>query len=168
MKEAKHRINNQIKHYQVRIIGDGIESRIVSTNEALKIASELELDLIEINSNSTPAICKIADYGKMLYEANKKDKGQKNVDNKEIRLGPNIGDHDLEIKLNQTIKFLEKGARVKVSMKFKGREIVYKTNGEMIMLKFAESLNEHGIIDAMPKLEGKSMFMNIKPKPKNK
>lgn len=136
--------------------------------DALKMANEQELDLVEISPSANPPVCKIIDYKKFLYEQKRKQKEIKaksaKVVVKEIRLGPQTDDHDFNFKLNHAKKFLQDGAKVKVDVFFKGRTIVYKEQGEIILLKFAEALLEYGKPEMMPKLEGKRMMMIIAPK----
>ncbi len=134
----------------------------------MDLAEELGLDLVEISPSASPPVCKIMDYRKFLYEQKKKQKEMKakaaKVIVKEIRLGPNIDDHDFNFKLKHAAKFLQDGAKVKVEVFFRGRSIVYKEKGEYVMLKFAQELEEHGKVERMPKLEGKRMIMIITPK----
>ncbi len=166
-KPAPFRINEFILAKEIRITGENIETKVVSLQEALNIASSMELDLVEINSNSNPVICKICDYSKFLYEKKKKDKETRNSNKhslKEVKLGPHIQDHDVAFKLKQAIKFLQHGDKVKASIQFRGREITYKEQGEIILLKFLESLIEVGKPESLPKLEGKNMFVIISPK----
>ena len=166
-KEPLFRINRAIQADVVRIIGDDIESKIVSLQEALNIADQEGLDLVEINSTSKPIICKVCDYSKFLYEKKKKDKEKKNANKhslKEIKLGAHIQQHDVDFKLKNTRKFLEHGDKVKAYIQFKGREIVYKEQGELILLKFIEALSDIGKPESLPKLEGKNMFVIITPK----
>ncbi len=166
-KEPLFRINRAIQADVVRIIGDNIESKIVSLQEALNIADQEGLDLVEINSTSKPIICKVCDYSKFLYEKKKKDKEKKNANKhslKEIKLGAHIQQHDVDFKLKNTRKFLENGDKVKAYIQFKGREIVYKEQGELILLKFIEALSDIGKPESLPKLEGKNMFVIITPK----
>ncbi len=166
-KEPLFRINRAIQADVVRIIGDNIESKIVSLQEALNIADQEGLDLVEINNTSKPIICKVCDYSKFLYEKKKKDKEKKNANKhslKEIKLGAHIQQHDVDFKLKNTRKFLENGDKVKAYIQFKGREIVYKEQGELILLKFIEALSDIGKPESLPKLEGKNMFVIITPK----
>ncbi len=134
----------------------------------MQLAEELELDLVEISPSANPPVCKIMDYRKFLYEQKKKQKEIKaktaKVVVKEIRLGPNIDDHDFGFKLKHAIKFLQDGAKVKVEVFFKGRSIVYKDKGEYVLLKFAQELEEYGKVERMPKLMGKRMIMIMTPK----
>lgn len=166
-KQPLFRINEFIRADKVRIVGDDIETEIVSLNEALELAASKEMDLVEINSNSSPIICRICNYSKFLYEKKKKDKERKNANKhslKEIKLGAHIQEHDVAFKLKNTRKFLENGDKVKAYIQFRGREIMYKEQGEIVLLKFIESLSDIGKPEALPKLEGKSMFVIICPK----
>lgn len=166
-KQPLFKINEFIRADKVRIVGDEIDTRVVSLNEALEIADSKNLDLVEINSNSSPIICKICDYSKFLYEKKKKDKERKNANKhsvKEIKLGAHIQEHDVAFKLKATRKFLESGDKVKAYIQFRGREIMYKEQGEIVLLKFLESLSDIGKAEALPKLEGKSMYVIISPK----
>lgn len=168
-KEVSERINKEIKGInEVRIVGDGIESRITSFIEALKIAEEMGLDLVEINKNSTPPICKIVDYGKLLYERKQKEKHQKQnskkIKIKELRFTYNTGEHDFNFKLNHAINFLKEGNKVKAFVFFSGREYNYVDLGNILLLKFVDALSEYGKPESMPKLEGKRLWIMISPK----
>ena len=149
-------------------MGDNYEQRIVTIKEALEIADEMGLDLVEISPNANPPVCKLIDYSKFMYELKRKQKEAKaktaKVIVKEIRLGPNTDEHDFNFKLNHARKFLEEGAKVKVEVLFKGRTIVYKEKGEIILLEFAQALEDIGKLESLPKLEGKRMFITIAPK----
>jgi len=138
--------------------------------EAIKLADEMELDLVEISPKAVPPVCRIVDYKKFLYEQKKKQKELKSKQSKivikEIRFGPNTDDHDFDFKLKHARKFLEEGAKVKAYVFFKGRTIVFKERGEILLLKFAQELEEVGLVEQMPKLEGKRMIMMINPKKK--
>jgi translation initiation factor IF-3 len=140
----------------------------MSLDEALKLADEMELDLVEISPNANPPVCKIVDYQKFLYQQKKKQKEIKakstKIVVKEIRFGPNTDEHDFNFKLKHAIKFLEEGAKVKAYVFFKGRSILFKEQGEVILLKLAQELDEIGKVEQMPKLEGKRMIMFIAPK----
>lgn len=142
----------------------------MNLREAINKANELELDLVEISPTANPPVCRIIDYKKFLYEQKKKQKEIKaktaKVVVKEIRLGPNTDDHDFNFKLKHAMKFLEDGAKVKVDVFFRGRSIIYKDKGEIILLKFAQALEEIGKVERLPKLEGKRMIMIITPKKK--
>lgn len=143
---------------------------MVPVREAIAMATELGLDLVEISPNASPPVCKIIDYKKFLYEQKKKQKElkarQSKVVVKEIRFGPNTDDHDFTFKLNHAIKFLKEGFKVKAYVFFKGRTIVFKERGEILLLRFAQDVEEYGIIEQLPKLEGKRMIMMINPKKK--
>lgn len=150
------------------MVGENIQTGIYNIREALRIAEELELDLVEISPTANPPVCKVVDYKKFLYEKKKKQKEIKansaKIVIKEIRLSPNIDDHDFNFKLKHAIKFLEEGSKVKVDVFFKGRSIIYKEQGEYVLLKFAADLEEFGKVEQLPKLEGKRMMMVIAPK----
>jgi translation initiation factor IF-3 len=167
-KEDPHFINERIKAPVVRLVGENITTGIYNIREALTIAENLGLDLVEISPTANPPVCKVTDYKKFLYELKKKQKEIKaktaKVVVKEIRLGPNTDDHDFNFKLNHAIRFLKDGAKVKVDVFFRGRSIIYKEQGELILLKFAQGLVEVGKIEQMPRLEGKRMIMIISPK----
>jgi translation initiation factor IF-3 len=167
----QHRINEKIRTQQVRVVGDNIENPgIYSLSEALKMADALELDLVEISPNADPPVCKITDYQKFLYQQKKKQKEIKaktvQVVVKEIRFGPNTDDHDFQFKLRHAEKFLKEGAKVKAYVFFKGRSILFKEQGEILLLRFAQELEEVGKVDQLPQLEGKRMTMFISPKKK--
>jgi translation initiation factor IF-3 len=169
MNKISHRINDSIKAFKVRVVGENVESKIYPINEALKLAESLEVDLVEINQNSDPPICKLIRYDKFLFEEKRKQKEiekknrEQRVDVKEIGLGPNTDVHDIDFKVKQAINFLTKGDKVKIVMKFVGREMVYKERGQKLMLEFVEKLSENGLPENLPKMEGKRMFMTIKP-----
>lgn len=169
-KEREHRINTDIRVPEVRVVGENIENGVYKTDQALKLAKELELDLVEISPNAKPPVCRIVDYNKFLYDKKKKEKEikakQKKTEVKEIRFTPNTDDHDLDFKLKHAIKFLNEGSKVKIYVQFRGRNIVFKDRGELLLLKFAESLAEYGALEAMPNLEGRKMIAYIAPKKK--
>jgi translation initiation factor IF-3 len=152
----------------VRVVGDNLEPQILTLREALILADRLELDLVEISPQANPPVCKVMDYQKFLYEQKKKQKEIKaksaKVVVKEIRLGPHTDDHDFDFKVNHATKFLKEGCKVKVDVFFKGRMIVYKDQGELILLKFAQAVEEFGKPEQLPKLEGKRMIMILNPK----
>lgn len=162
-----HLINGNIKEPIVRVVGEGFEPKICSIKEALKLAEEQGMDLVEISPNVNPPVCKVMNYQKFLYEQKKKEKERKAKSSKmlvkEIRLGPQTDDHDFDFKLKHAIRFLTEGNKVKVDVFFKGRTIVYKEQGEQKLLKFAEALLEYGKPEQMPRLEGKKMLMIIAP-----
>lgn len=169
-KEELHRINEKITAPQVRVVGDDIESQVMSVREAIKLAQESELDLVEISPNAQPPVCRIVDYKKFLYELKKKQKEikakQAKVVVKEIRFGPNTDDHDFDFKLKHALGFLKEGSKVRAYVFFKGRSIVYKERGEILLLKFAQQLEEFGTVEKLPSMEGKKMDILINPKKK--
>ena len=152
----------------MRLVGDNVEMDIYPTSKALEIAQELELDLVEISPNANPPVCKVMDYKKFVYEQKKREKAIKakasKVVVKEIRFGPNTDDHDYEFKKKHAIKFLEEGAKLKAYVFFKGRSIIYKDQGQILLLRLAQDLEEYGKVEQMPKLEGKRMIMFMAPK----
>lgn len=154
------------------MVGDNVEVGVYPIREALNKAEELELDLVEISPNAEPPVCKITDYKKFLYEQKKREKAIKakatKVIVKEIRFGPQTDDHDYDFKKKHAEKFLKEGAKLKAYVFFKGRSIVYKDQGEILLLKLASELEELGKVEQMPKLEGKRMTMFIAPKSKGK
>jgi translation initiation factor IF-3 len=168
------KINREIRSNTVRLVGENVErpNQVISTYLAMKMAEEQELDLVEISPTATPPVCRIMDYQKYLYHQKKKQKeikakAVKNV-MKEIRFGPNTDEHDYNFKVKHAINFLESGDKVKAFVFFKGRSIVYKEQGEILLLRFAQDLEEYGKVDQMPKLEGKRMIMFLTPKVKKK
>ena len=165
-------INEGIRAKEVRLIGaDGEQIGIVSINEALDAAREADLDLVNIAPNAKPPVCKVIDYGKYRYEAIKREKEakkkQKVINVKELRLSPNIDTHDLEVKANQANNFLKKGDRVKVTVRFRGRELGHTSIGKDVLNDFADLTSENGIIDKKPTMEGRSMVMFLAPNPEN-
>lgn len=167
-KEDAHKINGKILAPVVRVVGEDIETGIFPIKEAIAIAENLGLDLVEISPTANPPVCKVVDYKKFLYEQKRKQKEMKakaaKVVVKEIRLGPNTDDHDFNFKLKHAIKFLQEGCKVKVDVFFRGRSIVYKEQGEIILLKFAQELTDYGKAEQLPRLEGKRMIMIMSPK----
>jgi translation initiation factor IF-3 len=165
-----HRINDGIRSPQIRIIGEGIESKVCSVQEAMKIAEPLDVDVVEINSKVSPPVCKLIRYDKFLYEEKRKAKEiekknrEQRVDIKEIGLGPNTDTHDIEFKVKHAVNFLKEGNKVKLVMKFSGREMVYKERGEKLMLEFVQKLEDYGVAESLPKMEGKRMFVTLKQK----
>ena len=157
-------INEQIRDKEIRLIGeDGEQLGIMSTREAMKLAAEAELDLVKIAPTAKPPVCKIIDYGKYKYELTRKEKEakkkQKTVDVKEVRLSPNIDTNDLNTKVNNAKKFIQKGNKVKVTLRFRGREMAHVQNSRHILDDFAESLAEIAVVEKAPKMEGRSMTM---------
>ena len=155
----------------MRLVGENVENGIFSLEEAMEMARELDLTLVEISPSANPPVCKILDYQKFIFEQKKKQKElkskQQKVVIKEIRFGPNIDEHDFNFKLVHAQKFLESGAKVKVFVFFKGRTIVYKDQGQIKLLEFAKELEEYGKLEKMPELEGKKMVMMLVPLKKN-
>lgn len=168
--EELHKINHKITAREVRLVGDGVEPQVLSLSAALALAEEMDLDLVEISPNAVPPVCKILEYKKFLYDQKKKQKEMKakqaKVSLKEVRFGPNTDDHDFNFKLNHARKFLEEGNKLKAFVFFKGRTIVFKERGEILLLKLAQGLEDVGIVEQMPKLEGKRMAILINPKKK--
>lgn len=165
-------INEHIRAREVRLVGDNVTPGIYPIQQARAIAEELELDLVEISAQSDPPVCKILDYQKYLYQQKKKAKEMKanaaKVVIKEIRFGPNTDEHDFQFKLKHAQEFLQEGSKVKASVFFKGRSIIYSDQGEKLLLRFAVELEEFGRAEQMPKLEGKRMIMMIAPIVKKK
>jgi translation initiation factor IF-3 len=170
--QAEHRINHLIRAPQVRLVGDNVEVGVYSVQEALRMAQAQELDLVEISPNADPPVCKIIDYNKFLYEKKKKEKEMKAKSKasevKEIRFTPNTDDHDFDFKAKHAEKFLKDGNKVKAYVQFKGRAIQFKERGELLLLKFAERLTETGVLEGLPKMEGKRMLAIWAPKPQKK
>ncbi|MGB0451139.1 MAG: translation initiation factor IF-3 [Flavobacteriaceae bacterium] len=168
MKEDQHRINGKIRAQEVRLVGDNVEVGVYPLKQALSIAEDLGFDLVEISPNAEPPVCKVMDYKKFVYEQKKREKALKakatKVVIKEIRFGPNTDDHDYAFKKKHGEKFLKEGAKLKAYVFFKGRSIIYKDQGEILLLRLAQELEEFGKVEQMPKLEGKRMTMFIAPK----
>ncbi|MFI1743466.1 MULTISPECIES: translation initiation factor IF-3 [Thalassobellus] len=168
MQEDKHKINSKISSPKVRLVGDNVEIGVYDTRDALKIADEQGLDLVEISPNADPPVCKVMDYKKFLYEQKKRDKAIKSkatkVIVKEIRFGPQTDDHDYEFKRKHAEKFLKEGAKLKAFVFFKGRSIIFKEQGQILLLRLAQDLEELGKVEQMPRLEGKRMTMFITPR----
>jgi len=166
--ENPHKINGDITANEIRLVGDNVEVGVYSLNKALEIARDQELDLVEISPKAVPPVCKIIEYKKFLYEQKKREKVIKakatKVIIKEIRFGPQTDDHDFEFKKRHAEKFLKEGAKLKAFVFFKGRSIVYKDQGEILLLRLAQELEEFGKVEQMPQLEGKRMTMFIAPK----
>ena len=153
---------------EVRLVGDNVEQGIYSYREAMQIADELNLDLVEISQNATPPVCRVIDYQKFMYHQKKREKEQKQksakVVVKEIRFGPQTDDHDYNFKLKHAEEFLKEGSKVKAYVFFKGRSIMFKEQGELLLARFANDLAECGKVEQMPKLEGKRMILMLAPK----
>lgn len=166
--KGQHRINEQIRAREVRIVGDDIESAVYPLAKALKMAEEREADLVEISPNAVPPVCRIIDYSKFLYQLKKKQKEQKakqvKVEVKEIRFGPQTDEHDYNFKLKHAIGFLQDGDKVRAYVFFKGRSILFKEQGEVLLLRFANDLEEYAKVEQLPVLEGKKMIISLAPK----
>ena len=166
--KQNYRVNEQIRVREVRIVGDGIESTVVPTYKALQIAEQKGVDLVEISPNAQPPVCRLIDYSKFIYQQKKHQKEMKSkqvkVEVKEIRFGPQTDDHDYNFKLKHAQGFLMEGDKVKAYVFFKGRSILFKEQGEVLLLRFAQDLEEYGKVEQMPQLEGKRMIMFIAPK----
>ncbi|MGK7390209.1 MAG: translation initiation factor IF-3 [Candidatus Cyclobacteriaceae bacterium M2_1C_046] len=170
--EEPYRVNEKIRAPKVRVVGEDVDQDVYPIEKAIDMAKERGLDLVEISAKADPPVCKIIDYSKFKYEQKKKQKeikakAQKTVI-KEIRFGPNTEEHDFNFKLNHAKGFLKDGAKVKAYVHFVGRTIVFKERGEILLLKFAQALEEYGKVEQMPKLEGKRMTMFITPKQQKK
>ena len=163
----QYRINHAIREKEVRLVGDNVEQGVYSIAQALQIAEEQELDLVEISPNAKPTVCRVIDYQKFLYQQRKRQKDQKAKSNKivvkEIRFGPQTDDHDYNFKLKHAIEFLKEGAKVKAYVFFRGRAIMFKSQGEVLLLRFANDLEAYGKVESMPVLEGKRMIVMIAP-----
>ncbi len=170
--QQEHRTNHMIRVPEVRLVGENIEPGIFPTADALKIAQELQLDLVEISPGANPPVCKIIDYNKFLYDEKKKKKEMKakskTSEVKEVRFTPNTDDHDFEFKCKHAEKFLLDGNKVKAHVQFKGRAIMFKERGELLLLKFADRLKDVGALEGMPKMEGKRMLVMFAPKSQKK
>ncbi len=171
-REAEHNINEKIKAIEVRLVGDNITPGVFSIKQALDLAIEQGLDLVEISPNAVPPVCKIVDYNKFLYEKKRKEKEikahAKKVEVKEIRFTPNTDEHDVEFKAKHAEAFLKDGNKVRTFVMFKGRAIVFKERGELLLLQFADRLKDFATVEQLPALEGKKMFMTLAPKAKKK
>lgn len=168
--DEPYRINNRILARQVRLVGDNIETGVFSIDDALRIAREQNLDLVEISPKAEPPVCRVVDYSKFKYDLKKKQREMKaktqKVVQKEIRFGPNTDEHDFEFKVKHARAFLNDGAKVKAYVHFVGRTIVFKERGEVLLLRFAQALEDVAKVEQLPKLEGKRMFLFLSPKPK--
>ncbi|GBU06784.1 translation initiation factor IF-3 [Bacteroidales bacterium] len=164
----QYRVNDKIRVREVRLVGDNVEQGVFSIAEALHFARDLDLDLIEISPNAAPPVCRIADYQKFLYQQKKHQKEQKaksvKVVVKEIRFGPQTDDHDYNFKLKHAKSFLDDGAKVKAYVFFKGRSILFKDQGEVLLLRFANELEDYCKVEQLPVLEGKKMIIMLAPK----
>lgn len=171
-KEPEHRINHLIRVPEVRLVGDNVEVGVYPTPKALQIAQGLGLDLVEISPQAVPPVCKAIDYNKFLYEKKRKEKEMKakskTAELKEIRFTPNTDDHDFDFKAKHAIEFLKEGNKVKAYVQFKGRAIQFQDRGQLLLLKFAERLAETGVLENLPKMEGRRMLAMFAPKGKKK
>jgi len=167
-KKQQHRINEQIRVREVRIVGDDVESVVVPTKEALQMAEDKGVDLVEISPNANPPVCRLIDYSKFLYQLKKKAKDMKakqvKVEVKELRFGPQTGEADYAFKLKHAQEFLNDGNKVKAYVFFKVRSIVFKEQGEVLLLRLANDLEEYAKVESMPVLEGKKMILILAPK----
>lgn len=170
--KLKYRVNDQIRVREVRVVGDNIASTVMPTHQALALAQRENLDLVEISPNANPPVCRIIDYSKFLYQQKKHQKEMKakqvRIEVKEIRFGPQTDDHDYNFKLNHAKEFLSEGNKVKAYVFFRGRSILFKEQGEVLLLRFANDLEDYGKVEQMPVLEGKRMTIFIAPKKTNK
>ncbi|HMO61668.1 MAG TPA: translation initiation factor IF-3 [Ferruginibacter sp.] len=170
--QQEHRTNHMIRVPEVRLVGDNVQVGVYPTPEALKIAQEQQLDLVEISPGANPPVCKIIDYNKFLYNEKKKKKemkaNSKTSEVKEVRFTPNTDDHDFEFKCKHAEKFLQDGNKVKAHVQFKGRAIMFKERGELLLLKFADRLKDIGTLEGLPKMEGKRMQVMFAPKSNKK
>ncbi|MBR1594462.1 MAG: translation initiation factor IF-3 [Alloprevotella sp.] len=167
-KKPQYRINHQIRVPEVRIVGDGIEPQVLPIREALQLAEHQGMDLVEISPNAHPPVCRVIDYSKFIYQQKKHQKEikakQVKIEVKEIRFGPQTDEHDYDFKLKHAKEFLSEGNKVKAYVFFRGRSILFKEQGEVLLLRFANDLEEYGKVEQMPKLEGKRMFLYLAPK----
>ncbi len=166
--KEQYRINERIRTREVRLVGENVEQGVYPISQALQIAEEQGLDLIEISPNAEPPVCRVADYQKFIYQQKKKQKEQKaksvKVVVKEIRFGPQTDDHDYNFKLKHAKGFLSEGSKVKAYVFFRGRSILFKEQGEVLLLRFASDLEDYGRVEQMPVLEGKRMIIMLTPK----
>ncbi|WP_068703865.1 translation initiation factor IF-3 [Paludibacter jiangxiensis] len=167
-KKELHRINERIREREVRLVGENVEQGVYSIEVALRKADDLGLDLVEISPNAAPPVCRITDYQKFLYQQKKREKEMKlkasKVVLKEIRFGPQTDDHDYNFKLKHAQEFLKEGCKVKAYVFFKGRSILFKEQGEVLLLRFASDLEDLAKVDSLPTLEGKRMIIMFSPK----
>lgn len=164
----QYRINEAIRTKEVRLVGDNVEQGVYTIQQALRIANDQELDLVEISPNVNPPVCRVVDYQKFIFQLKKKQKEQKaksvKVVVKEIRFGPQTDDHDYNFKLKHAKGFLSEGSKVKAYVFFRGRSILFKDQGEVLLLRFANDLEDYGRVESMPVLEGKRMTIMLAPK----
>lgn len=166
--KMQYRVNEQIRSREVRIVGDDVESVVMPVSKALQLAEQKGLDLVEISPNAVPPVCRLIDYSKFLYQQKKRQKELKakqvKIEVKEIRFGPQTDEHDYNFKLKHAKGFLSEGDKVKAYVFFRGRSILFKEQGEVLLLRFANDLEEYGKVEQMPVLEGKRMIIFIAPK----
>ena len=166
--KPQHRINEQIRCREVRIVGDDVESEVMPTRQAIQLAQQKGVDLVEISPNAVPPVCRLINYSKFLYQQKKRQKELKakqvKIEVKEIRFGPQTDEHDYNFKLKHAKEFLSEGDKVKAYVFFRGRSILFKEQGEVLLLRFANDLEEYGKVEQMPVLEGKRMIIFIAPK----
>lgn len=166
--KLQYRINEQIRSREVRIVGDDIEATVMPTHKALQLAEQKGIDLVEISPNAVPPVCRLIDYSKFLYQQKKRQKELKakqvKIEVKEIRFGPQTDEHDYNFKLKHAKEFLSEGDKVKAYVFFRGRSIIFKEQGEVLLLRFANDLEDYGKVEQMPVLEGKRMIIFIAPK----
>ena len=164
----QYRVNERIRSREVRLVGDNLEQGVYPLSKALQMAQGQDLDLIEISPNAVPPVCRIADYQKFIYQQKKRQKEQKaksvKIIVKEIRFGPQTDDHDYNFKLKHAKSFLDEGAKVKAYVFFKGRSILFKEQGEVLLLRFANDLEDYAKVESLPSLEGKKMIIMLAPK----
>ncbi|MAD31046.1 MAG: translation initiation factor IF-3 [Cryomorphaceae bacterium] len=165
---ANHRINDRIRVPKIRLVGENVEPGVYETRQALRMADDMDLDLVEISPKADPPVCKIIDYSKFMYDQRKKQKELASkavkVVIKEIRFGPNTSDHDYDFKKKHAIEFLKAGNKVKAFVFFRGRSIVFKDKGEILLLRLAQDLEEYGKVEHMPSMDGKKMNITLAPK----
>jgi len=168
--KMQYRINERIRVREVRLVGDNVEQGVYTIQQALALAEQNQLDLVEISPNAVPPVCRLIDYQKFLYQQKKRQKEQKakstKITLKEIRFGPQTDDHDYNFKLKHAKAFLDEGSKVKAYVFFKGRSILFKEQGEVLLLRFANDLEDYGKVESMPVLEGKRMIIMLAPKKK--
>lgn len=166
--KSQYRVNEQIRCREVRIVGDDIESEVMPTRQAIQLAQQKGVDLVEISPNGAPPVCRLINYSKFLYQQKKRQKELKakqvKIEVKEIRFGPQTDEHDYNFKLKHAMEFLQEGNKVKAYVFFRGRSILFKDQGEVLLLRFANDLEEYGKVEQMPVLEGKRMILFIAPK----
>ena len=166
--KPQHRINEQIRCREVRIVGDDVESEVMPTRQAIQLAQQKGVDLVEISPNAVPPVCRLINYSKFLYQQKKRQKELKakqvKIEVKEIRFGPQTDEHDYNFKLKHAQEFLSEGNKVRAYVFFRGRSILFKEQGEVLLLRFANDLEEYAKVEQLPKLDGKKMFLYLAPK----